>query len=219
MKRIWPILIIAIIVCGIILFFQISKARKISVDYAGLPLIEEQAVEIPIDPLDPIYGNQGAPITITEFVDFNSASSRKTHNTLVAFAEANPEKVRVIFKDFPATGLFSADNIRPHRAAFCALKQSKDKFFIFADALTQAKNSQKTDSELGKIADLAKLNITVWQTCLDATESKTRIEAAISLAKFLGLKKAPGIFINNRKINYLSDINLDDLLEELIKEY
>lgn len=219
MKKIWPILIIAIIVCGIILYFQISKARKISVDYTNLPLVNDEAVEIPIDSLDPIYGNQGAPITITEFADFNSASSRKIHNTLVAFAEANPEKVRVIFKDFPATGIFASDNARPHRAAFCALQQSKDKFFIFAETMTTAKDSQKSDSELGKIADMAKLNKTVWQTCLDSTESKTRIESAISLAKFLGLKKSPEIFVNNRKINYLTDINLDDLLEELIKEY
>lgn len=219
MKRIWPILIIAIIICSIILYYQISKARKISVDYAGLPLINGQAVEIPIDALDPIYGNQGAPTTITEFVNFNSAQSRKIHNTLTAFAEADPEKVRVIFKDFPASGLFSSDNARPHRAAFCASKQGKEKFFIFASLISSANNPQTTDAELAKIADTAKLNKTVWQTCLDSTESKTRIDSAISLAKFLGLKKAPEIFVNNRKVNYLSDINLDDLLKELIKEY
>ena len=69
------------------------------------------------------------------------------------------------------------------------------------------------------VAKKVGLNETAWSACLTSSEAVTRIDSEKSLAKTLGLDKAPQIYINNRKVNYLDEINIDDLMEELVKEY
>ena len=218
-RKLFLLLTLAIVAAVIILVFQIFQAKKITVNHADKPLINETATNMPIDPADPIIGNHGASITITEFIDFTSAESRKIHKTLITAVEENPTKLRLLIKDFPATGLFAGDHARPHLAAYCAQKQSVEKFPSFVAELINANKNTFTDNDLKAIAVKIGLNETAWTACLDSTEATARIDASISLAKTLGLKKAPQIFINNRMVNYLNEINLDDLLTELVKEY
>ncbi len=216
-RQFFIILILAIIVCLLFLVYQLSVAEKITIKRSERPLIENSATQIPIDPMDPIIGNQGAPMTITAFIDFNDSNSRRLFQTLDDFIENNPTKIRMVFKDFPATGLFAEDDIKPHIAAFCAKKQNK--FTDYANELVKI-SGKKTDNEtLSSIAEKISLQKDAWQSCLNSTEAKTRVDSAVSLAKSIGLKKAPIIFVNNMRVNYLEEINVNDLLSELIKEY
>lgn len=218
-KKFFILLTIAIAGTIGILIYQIYQTNKISVTHADKNLIETNAVDIPIDPSDPIIGNRGASITITEFIDYTSADSRNVHKKLVSAVEKNPTKLRLLIKDFPATGLFAGDHSRPHLAAYCALKQSTDKFLAYAPELISADKNTFTDDDLKTIANKIGLNETAWSACLNSTEATARIDSSVSLAKTLGLKKAPQIYINNRLVNYLDEINLDEFLAELVKEY
>ncbi|MFA5128125.1 MAG: thioredoxin domain-containing protein [Patescibacteria group bacterium] len=218
-KKFFLLLVVAIVGTVIILIYQIIKTNKISVNHADKDLIETNAVDIPIDPLDPIIGNRGASITITEFIDYTSADSRDVHKKLVAAVEKNPTKLRLLVKDFPATGLFAGDHARPNLAAYCAEKQSMDKFLAFVPELISANKKTFTDDDLKTIANKIGLNETAWSACLNSTEAGARIDSSVSLAKTLGLKNAPQIYINNRLVNYLDEIDLDDFLAELVKEY
>jgi protein-disulfide isomerase len=218
-KKLILALIIAIALTVLILIYQLSATGKISVNRAERPLIETTATDMPIDPADPIYGNRGAAITVTEFIDLNSAASRRAHQTIVAFIKDNPQKIRLLLKDFPAGGFFVSDNYRPHIAANCVLKQDATKFFSYIDELSAPGVDIRKEKTLGDLAVKIGLNQNSWTTCLNSTEAKTRIETSVSLAKSLGLKKAPEIYINNKKVNYLDEINLTDLLKEIVKEY
>lgn len=218
-KKLIIALTVAIAVSLLILIYQLFSAKKISVTRSERPLIETAATNMPIDPVDPIYGNRGAPITVTEFIDLNSETSRNVHQTIVAFIKDNPQKMRLIFKDFPDAGFFVSDNYRPHLAAYCVLKQNVAKFYQYIDELSAPGSDIRNEKFLGGLAVKIGLNQNSWTTCLNSTEAKTRVEASVSLAKSIGLKKAPEIFFNNKKVNYLNEINLIDLLKEIIKEY
>ena len=218
-KKFFLILIAAIAVTASILVYQIIQTNKISVNHADKALNDETATNIPIDPLDPIIGNHGASITITEFIDLTSEASRKIHKSLVAAVDKNPTKLRLLIKDFPASGIFANDHARPHLAAYCALKQSADGYNTYLAELIGADKNSFSDNDLLAVAKKVGLNETAWSACLTSSEAVTRIDSEKSLAKTLGLDKAPQIYINNRKVNYLDEINIDDLMEELVKEY
>lgn len=212
------ILIFAIIVSVFFLIYQLSLAKKITIKHSERPLIETMATELPIDPTDPIIGNQGAAITIAAFIDFNDAESRRVYRVISAFIEANPAKIRMIFKDFPEEGFFSGENsLKPHIAAFCAHK--KNKFSEYAAELAKLGGKTTDSGTLSEIAGRIGLQNDTWQPCLNSTEAKTRIESSVALAKSVGLKKAPVVFVNNMRVNYLDEIDLNDFLNEIIKEY
>ncbi len=218
-KKFIILLLIAIVATALMLARQLSIFNKISVEKSELPLIETASVMIPLDLNDPLLGNQGSAMTIIEFVDINSAESRLAHEKLAKFTTEHPTEIRLIFKDFPNKGFFTSNNYRPHFAAFCAQKQDKKKFWPYLNELMKYKKGFNEDSVLIAVAEAVNLNTTTLKTCLDSSEAKSRIESSVSLAEDLGLKKAPEIFVNNRKINYVTEINLDDFLTELIKEY
>ncbi|MDD2758348.1 MAG: thioredoxin domain-containing protein [Patescibacteria group bacterium] len=219
MKKFYFISFAVVIAFAVLLFYQIRQTKNISIDRANKPLIEEAAVEIPVDPNDPIYGNQGAAITVTEFIDLNSDSGRQVHAKIKKFVSEHPTEVRLIWKDMPYSGFFSAGDYLPHQAAWCVFKQDKTKYWDYLDAIILLRGKINVEKNLSAALEEQKLNLSAWQYCLNSSEAKARIDASVSLAKSLGLKKGPEIFINNKKVNFLDEIDLDKLLTELIKKY
>ena len=219
-KKLIFVLVIAVALTAAILVRQLSLSKKISVEKSERPLVEESSVMIPIDVNDPMLGNQGAPMTIVEFADLNSAEGRLIHKKIARFVEAHPAQLRLIYKDFPQIGFFtSTDHLKPHQAAFCAYKQDIKKFWQFLDSLISAGNDIDEDKTIYGAVEQLKLNSSTLKICLASSEAKTRVDASISLAKSLGLTEAPGIFVNNRRVNYVTEIDLDAFLAELIKTY
>lgn len=216
-KKLYFLLILAVFFLVFLIIRQMSIADKISVSRSDRMLIDPTITDIPTDPNDPIFGNQGAPITILEFVDLNSKLSREIHSKTKNFVAAHPTEVRLIWKDLPAPSIFDRETALPHRAAWCVYKQDKSKFWNFIDLAL----NEKKITDINILVNLAKqinLNVPAWQQCLNSTETKARIESSISLARALGFEQAPAMFINNKKVNYLDEVDLEKLLEEVIKK-
>lgn len=218
-KKIFLILLIAIFATFFILYFQIKKGKEISVEIAKKPLIDYAFTPIITNATDPILGNPGAPVTIIEFLDINSTESREMHAKLADFTLQYPQKFRLIVLDFPRAGLFASDNIKPHTAMRCAFEQNNKFYFSYLDELTKIGKNLTKDETLLKTAETIELNTSLWKACLEAEQIKTKINQSSELAKIIGLKKAPEIFINNKRINYLDEIKIDELLKEIMKEY
>lgn len=218
-KKIFLILIIAIFATVLILYYQIKKVNEISVEIAEKPLIDYAFTPIITNATDPILGNPGAPITIIEFLDINSAESRAMHAKLANYTLQYPQKFRLIVLDFPRAGLFASDNMKPHVAARCAFEQNNKLFFSYLDELNKIGKNLSKDSVLLKTAETIQINTNLWTSCLEAEQIKTKINQSTELAEIIGLKKAPEIFINNKRVNYLDEIKIEDLLKEIMKEY
>jgi protein-disulfide isomerase len=218
-KKFVILLVVAVVLTALMLARQLAIFTKISVDKSERPLIETGSVMIPLDVNDPLLGNQGAAMTIVEFIDLNSADSRRVHQKLAKFTEEHPTELRLVFKDFPHSGFFFSSSNRPHYAAFCAEKQDKKKFWSYLDELAKLNSGLDKDKTLLDAAQNLKLNTTTFKVCLNSTEAKARVDSSASLAESLGLKNAPEIYVNNRKVNYITEVDIDAFLAELIKKY
>lgn len=211
---------IAILATILILYYQIKKINEISVEMADKPLIDYSFTPIITNATDPLLGNPGAPITIIEFLDINSPDSRQMHAKLANYTLLHPQKIRLIVMDLPYIGFFtSSDNLKPHQAARCAFEQNSKSFFNYLDELNKIGKDLNKDEVLLQTAKTIELNMSLWQTCLELEKITTKINQSIELANSIGLKKSPGVFINNKRVNYLDEINIDNLLAEIMREY
>lgn len=215
-KKFYLLLILLIVVAAALLWREISATRRISTEQANQPLISEMMANIPADPNDQIYGNQGAPLTLTEFIDLNDSDSRRLHRELAAFVDQNPSEARIVFKHLPSRGLLN-DNTVLHQGAFCAGKQGRDKFWKFVNGATAA-NGKINDKEAADLATASGAALAGWEQCLKTSEAQSRVEADVSLAQTIGFAQAPALFVNNKRINFLDEINVGELLAELLKK-
>jgi len=212
MKKFYPILIILIIIAGLLFFKEAKKTSGITIKHTGTPLISATQVYIPVYKEDKIYGNPGAAVTVITFTDFNCKKCSQIHKDLIAYIDKNPSKVRLVWKGFPQTKLFSQTYTKPHIASYCADLQNK--FWPYVNKAMVDKNL--TDGDLDKIAIEAKLNQNSFLTCKSIASSPTATTTAV--AKQFGIKKLPVVFINNYYVNTDEDISIIDLVKNFIKE-
>ncbi len=105
-KKLFYIFTGIIIIFALIFFSQIKKALNLTVHPSKTPLINPQAIDIPINADDHMLGNPGAPLTIVEFASIGCKDCAKMHYIISNFISQNPTKVRLIWKDAPTSGLF-----------------------------------------------------------------------------------------------------------------
>jgi predicted DsbA family dithiol-disulfide isomerase len=141
----------------------------------------------------PLKGKPDAPVTIAVFSDFQCSACAALVPMLDKVLEANPETVKVVFKNYPLRN-------HPHarQAAAAALAaQKQGKFWEFHDQLF--KHHQKLGpQEITGIAkelglDEQKLTTEMKDTAVMASISKDMSEAAR-----LGVRGTPTVFINGR---------------------
>jgi len=214
------ILIIAILATIAILFFQLKKINEITIEMAEKPLIDYHFTPIKTDTTDPLLGNPGAPLTIIEFLDLNSEESIKIHQKLTEFTRKHPQKIRLIVLDFPYIGFFaSSNNLLPHFAARCVFEQEAKLFFDYVNELSKIKKHLAKKDTLESVAQTLNLNMPLWQTCMESEKTEKKISQSIEQGFAAGIRRAPEVFINHKRINYLTDIKIEDLLLEILKEY
>jgi protein-disulfide isomerase len=76
----------------------------------------KEVVEI-IEPKKIIVGNKKAPITITEFVDYESDECAKVNEVVAALLETYPDKINFNFRHFPLLKIHQ----KAHKAAEAAI--------------------------------------------------------------------------------------------------
>jgi protein-disulfide isomerase len=144
----------------------------------------------------PSKGPANAPITIIEFSDYECPFCKRAEASVDEVMKAYPDKVKVVFRDYP---LPMHPNARPaSEAAACANAQGKfweyhKKLFDNQSAL--AKDNLKTYAkEVG--LDQAK-----FDKCLDSSEFKTKVDQDVEAASKVGVTGTPAFFINGRLLS------------------
>lgn len=224
-KKIYFLLLALVGLVGLFLFTQINRAREIKVIRNPIPLISGATLPIPASESEQIYGNPGAPVTITEFMDLGCAKCLALHLAIKDFVSKNPLKIRLIWKDAIQPKILAQDSTLAHQAAFCAgnpdfAKAStgkENKFWEFTDLAAQNKNNL-SENGLKKIAESLKLDTAKWWQCAQSPEAKQAIESSTQMAGQLGIKYLPAIFANNKLINTDAEINIQEMLEEFSRE-
>jgi protein-disulfide isomerase len=139
-----------------------------------------------------LVGDSAAPIKIVEFVDFECPACRRFHETVLrATTEEFGAKVSVVFLHFPLSNHRFASIAA--QAAECS--QSQDRFSDFVNAVFKYQDSLGLKS-WGAIALEAGIRDSVGFGACVLAFRRPRIDSGAALARRLGLKGTPSIFVN-----------------------
>lgn len=138
-----------------------------------------------------VRGNPGAPVTIVQFLDFQSPHNRRAQPVLHQLLEDYGSLVRLIVRDFPLP--YHRHARQAALAAQCARAQGS--YWRFHDMLLQNQDSLNY-SNLIHYASTLRLDLKHFQTCLDSEAGVAALKEDTDAANSLGLHSTPVFFIN-----------------------
>ncbi|MDO9509913.1 MAG: thioredoxin domain-containing protein [Candidatus Magasanikbacteria bacterium] len=215
MKKI--ILGVTIILIGLFLitFSVVKQSSKISVTPTQLPLVESNAVELPVSEFDSFYGNPGSPVTVDEFFSFNCAECISLHEQLISYVNSHQGKVRLRATGILKTNWFGQqEDSLPLVSLACAEQQ--EKYWPFLNKIL--KISKPNEEVIKSLIQELKLNETDFNTCLTDETIQNKVQNKQITLKYSGLSKTPFVFINNRQINLTNDVKIAEILNGVITE-
>jgi protein-disulfide isomerase len=182
-----------------------------------------------------VLGNADAPITISEFADFQCpACGQFARQTLPQIEEKyiKTGKVKWVFNHFAFLGQnttdpaklalfneFKDESIRSAEASECANDQGK--FWEYANTLfaNQAGENQGAfrDEKLVEFAQQLGLNMDQFQTCMDQRTHLQKIQQSNNYARSINLPGTPSIFVNGTLVNGSSLAAIERALQPYLK--
>jgi protein-disulfide isomerase len=180
-------------------------------------------------------GQTDAPITITEFADFQCpACGQLARQTLPIIEEKyiKTGKVKWLFNHFAFLGqntndpaklaLFNEsrdESIRAAEASECANDQGK--FWEYANTLfaNQAGENQGAfrDEKLYEWAQQLDLNMDQFKTCMDDRTHLAKIQQSNTYARSLNLPGTPSLFVNGTMVQGSSLAAIEKVLQAFLK--
>lgn len=154
------------------------------------------AVEVTVNPEDPIRGNPEAKVTIVEFSDFQCPYCGKVEPTLKKILETYKDQVKLIYKNYPLPFHENADPAA--LAALCAKEQGK--FWEYHDLLFENQESLKV-TDLKKYAVDLGLKTEDFDSCFDSKKYKNQVQADFAEGNRVGVRGTPAFFINGRLLS------------------
>lgn len=144
---------------------------------------------------EPSMGAKNPVMTIVEFGDFTCARCKAFYPVLRNFVLDNPDKVKLIFRDFPILDTdYSVASI-----ADCADLQGK--FWQMHDKLFDYQGSANLTTDIKDQLTLELgLDKTALDNCINNKEYEKGIEKDVLLATKLKLTGTPTNFINGEKV-------------------
>ena len=144
---------------------------------------------------DPAKGPDNAPVTIVEFSDYQCPYCGRVTPTLDKLMAAYPDKIRLVFKDFPLPN--HSDAPKASEAAHCAQEQGK--YWEMHDRLF-AHQSQLAVPALKEHAATIGLDQAAFDQCLDSGKHADGILADMEAGRELGVASTPTLYINGRPV-------------------
>ncbi len=141
-------------------------------------------------------GPTDAPVTIVEFSDFQCPYCKTATATLKQVLDKYPDKVRLIFRDFPLVSLHPQAP-KAHEAARCAADQGK--FWEYHDLLFE-RSPRMSPQDLKKYAQDLKLDPAAFASCLDDGKYTAEVDKDTQEGAGLGLTGTPSFFVNGRQL-------------------
>ena len=205
------------------LFYLSSDGRTvIPAESGSVPAftIGRNPFQINLDKLvvdgQPSFGPANAPVTIVEFGDLECPSCKAEAPILrKILPSVYPDKVRVVFKDFPL------ESIHPWAraaaiAARCVFHQNPDAFWKIYDWFYDTQEEISPDTLTSKVTEWAGKNgIDSVQLgrCIDTKATDAEVARNLADAHALNLKGTPTLFINGRRSSGVEWQTLQQLIE------
>jgi len=148
---------------------------------------------------DAILGDEGAPVTIIEFSDYECPfCARFWRETLPQIKQEyiDTGKVKLVYRDFPLNIHRNAQ--KAAEAAECAGEQSK--YYEMHDKIFE--NQQAIDVlSLKRYAQEIGLNTAEFNSCLDSGKMASEVKKDFSDGQAAGVRGTPAFFINGKLVS------------------
>lgn len=192
----------------------IKQGFQITIEPNQKSIVEAQPVYLPVTENDPMFGNPGAPTTITEFFSLECTDCAKRHAEIISYIEKNPGKARLLVKGVAKEDWLGNKKIFPLLALMCAQDQNR-----YWDFLNQAIKFNKFDqTTIDKLITDLNLDALVFNNCLQNKKYESTIENEQINLKILGFVETPNIFVNNKKVNLTDDLKLSDIFDNAVAQ-
>jgi protein-disulfide isomerase len=143
----------------------------------------------------PFQGPKDAPVTVVMFQDFQCPFSNRSQPTVKQLRELYPDKVKLVFKNFPLN--FHKQAELAAEAALAAGAQGK--FWEMHDKIFANQKNISVDVLKGYAQEL-NLDMNKFNEDLDTHRYKKTVEEDMKLAKGAGVRGTPTFFINGKKL-------------------
>lgn len=156
----------------------------------------------------PARGPANAPVTITVFSDFQCPYCSRLVPFIDAVVAQNPDKVRVVFKQFP---------LRMHNFALPAAMASlaardQGKFWPMHDLLFD-NSSQLSDEKIRSIAQQVGLDLARFDKDRNAQRLRDEVQRDQRLGQEAGVQGTPSVFINGKLLRDRSLPNVQAIID------
>jgi len=161
--------------------------------------------------VSPSIGSPNAKIVIVEFSEFQCPYCARITPYLDSLTRANPDKIRLVYKNFP----LSFHTLAPAAAASAMAANKQGKFWEYRWAL--APNFQSlNDSTFIETAKKVGLNIEQFKKdmVLDA-EKQAIIDRDVELGTKVGVQGTPNFYVNGKRQDRFAPGFIEKMLKDL----
>jgi protein-disulfide isomerase len=152
--------------------------------------------KVEVEAVGPSKGPASAPVTIVEFSDYQCPFCARVEPTIDELMAAYPDKIRVVFRDFPLPNHAQAP--KAAEAAHCAGDQGK--YWEMHKKLFQNQQALAPD-DLKKHAREVGLDGTKFDQCLDSGAKSSLVQKNLEAGSEAGVSGTPAFFINGRLLS------------------
>ncbi len=160
----------------------------------------------------PSLGNKDALVQIIEFADFGCPYSRETSFTIRELAQKYPDKINIVYRDFPITDIHPLAQMAAE-AGKCA--QDQGRFWEYHDKVYQ-NQTQLAEESFSEFAQQLNLNIGVFNGCMDSKIHTDDVLADYEDGFNAGVRGTPTFFING---NMIAGAIPKDVFEKIINSF
>jgi len=157
----------------------------------GKVRLEPPRTQVTLDGAAFTLGDEGAPIVLVEFSDFQCPYSKRAQPSVQQVLDKYKGKVRYAFFDYPLP--FHKEAQKAHEAVRCAAEQGKAVAYserLFEDQKKLGVKDLKEHAE-----DLG-LDEKKFDACLDSGAYASQVEQSVEKGKQAGVTGTPAFFVN-----------------------
>lgn len=141
----------------------------------------------------PLKGSANAPVTLTVFSDFQCPYCSRLVPILDDVLAKNPDKVRLVFKQFP----LRMHNMAEPAALASLAAHEQGKFWPMHDLLF-ANSSQLNEDKIRSLAQQAGLDMARFDRDRNAPRLRDEIKRDMALGQQAGVQGTPTVYLNGK---------------------
>jgi protein-disulfide isomerase len=179
--------------------FMEENRQQSALNDLGARLAQGKDVVVLLDPYrvelnnegSPIFGPANAPVTLTEFSDFECPYCGQFFPTLKRLAETYGDDLKVVYRQYPLDT--HAHAWKAAEASLCAHDQ--DRFWEMHDLMFEEQGTLGVESLIEKAERLG-LDVGQFRACLDSGRHAEQIRRDMREANRIGVDGTPAVFVN-----------------------